>query len=390
MRKANLYRPGADVTPYGQTVEDPDVLAGLIDKLEASSDYRARRAQIAAWNKANPIIKRGLALTPLQFGISFTLIHMNQAGALVHVYEDGSVHLNHGGTEMGQGLFTKVAQVVAEEFGIPLDWVRITATNTAKVPNASPTAASAGSDLNGMAAQAAAREIKTRMIACAADHYRVPTDQIRLREGVAIIGNDTIPFPQLAKMCRQNRVQLSHAGFYKTPEIHWDRAARRGKPFLYFAYGAACTEVAIDILTGENKVTRVDILHDAGRSLNPALDIGQIEGGFVQGMGWLTTEELVFDGKGRLATHAPSTYKIPVASDVPADFRVALLDEPNRAATIYRSKAVGEPPLMLAISVYSAMLDALHSIAPGKQVSLDAPATPERILMAAEAMKSAQ
>ncbi len=390
VRKANLYRTGADVTPYGMRVEDPDVLAGLIDKLEASSDYRARRAQIAAWNKANPIIKRGLALTPLQFGISFTLIHMNQAGALVHVYEDGSVHLNHGGTEMGQGLFTKVAQVVAEEFGIPLDWVRITATNTAKVPNASPTAASAGSDLNGMAAQVAAREIKTRMIALATEHYRTPADQIHFRDGLVIIGNETIPFPQLAKMCRQNRVQLSHAGFYKTPEIHWDRAARRGKPFLYFAYGAACAEVAIDILTGENRVTRVDILHDAGRSLNPALDIGQIEGGFVQGMGWLTTEELVFDGKGRLSTHAPSTYKIPVASDVPADFRVALLDEPNRAATIYRSKAVGEPPLMLAISVYSAMLDALHSIAPGKQVSLDTPATPERILMAAEAMKSAQ
>ena len=390
VRKANLYRAGADVTPYGMRVEDPDVLAGLIEKLEASSDYRARRTQIAAWNKANPIIKRGLALTPLQFGISFTLIHMNQAGALVHVYEDGSVHLNHGGTEMGQGLFTKVAQVVAEEFGIPLDWVRITATNTAKVPNASPTAASAGSDLNGMAAQVAAGEIKTRMIALAAEHYRTPADQIHFRDGLVVIGNETIPFPQLAKMCRQNRVQLSHAGFYKTPEIHWDRAARRGKPFLYFAYGAACAEVAVDILTGENRVMRVDILHDAGRSLNPALDIGQIEGGFVQGMGWLTTEELVFDAKGRLATHAPSTYKIPVASDVPADFRVALLDEPNRAATIYRSKAVGEPPLMLAISIYSAMLDALHSIAPGKQVSLDAPATPERILMAAEAMKSAQ
>ena len=389
VRKANLYRAGADVTPYGMRVEDPDVLAGLIDKLEASSAYRARREQIAAWNKANPIIKRGLALTPLQFGISFTLIHMNQAGALVHVYEDGSVHLNHGGTEMGQGLFTKVAQVVAEEFGIPLDWVRITATNTAKVPNASPTAASAGSDLNGMAAQVAAREIKSRMIALAADHYRTPADQIHFRDGLVVIGDETIPFPQLAKMCRQNRVQLSHAGFYKTPEIHWDRAARRGKPFLYFAYGAACAEVAIDILTGENRVMRVDILHDAGRSLNPALDIGQIEGGFVQGMGWLTTEELVFDAKGRLATHAPSTYKIPVASDVPADFRVALLDEPNRAATIYRSKAVGEPPLMLAISVYSAILDALHSIAPGKQVRLDAPATPERILMAAEAMKSA-
>ena len=388
VRKANLYRPGTDVTPYGQTVEDPDVLASLIDKLEASSDYRARRAQISAWNETSPIIKRGLALTPVQFGISFTLQHLNQACALVHVYQDGSVHLNHGGTEMGQGLFTKVAQVVAEEFGIPLHWVRITATNTAKVPNASPTAASAGSDLNGMAAQAAAGEIRSRMVAFAAERYGVPPDQIRFRDGVVVIGNQTIPFPELAKLCRQNRVQLSHAGFYKTPGIHWDRAARTGKPFLYYAYGAACAEVAIDVLTGENKVTRVDILHDAGRSLNPALDIGQIEGGFVQGMGWLTTEELVFDAKGRLATHAPSTYKIPVASDVPADLRVALLDEPNRAATIYRSKAVGEPPLMLAIAVYSAMLDALHYLAPGQQVSLDAPCTPERILRAAEALKS--
>ena len=387
VRKANLYTAGANVTPYGQTVEDPDVLASLIDKLEASSDYRARRAQIAAWNETSPIIKRGLALTPVQFGISFTLQHLNQAGALVHVYQDGSVHLNHGGTEMGQGLFTKVAQVVAEEFGIPLDWVRITATNTAKVPNASPTAASAGSDLNGMAAQAAAREIKGRMIAFATERYDATPDQIRFRDGLVVIGNQTVPFPELAKLCRQNRVQLSHAGFYKTPDIHWDRAARTGRPFLYYAYGAACAEVAIDVLTGENKVTRVDILHDAGRSLNPALDIGQIEGGFVQGMGWLTTEELVFDAKGRLATHAPSTYKIPVASDVPADFRVALLDEPNRAATIYRSKAVGEPPLMLAIAVYSALLDALHSIDPGKQVQLDAPATPERILKAAEALK---
>ena len=388
VRKANLYRPGANVTPYGQTVEDPDVLASLIDKLEASSDYRARRAQIAAWNETSPIIKRGLALTPVQFGISFTLQHLNQAGALVHVYQDGSVHLNHGGTEMGQGLFTKVAQVVAEEFGIPLDWVRITATNTAKVPNASPTAASAGSDLNGMAAQAAAGEIRSRMVAFAAERYGVAPEQIRFRDGVVVIGNQTVPFPELAKLCRQNRVQLSNAGFYKTPGIHWDRAARTGRPFLYYAYGAACVEVAIDVLTGENKVTRVDILHDAGRSLNPALDIGQIEGGFVQGMGWLTTEELVFDAKGRLATHAPSTYKIPVASDVPADFRVALLDEPNRAATIYRSKAVGEPPLMLAIAVYSAMLDALHYLAPGQQVNLDAPCTPERILRAAEALKS--
>ena len=389
VRKANLYRPGGDLTPYGMKVEDPDVLVELIERLEKSSDYRARRAAIAAENASDPIIRRGIALTPIQFGISFTLIHMNQAGALVHVYQDGSVHLNHGGTEMGQGLFTKVAQVVAEEFGIPLDWVRITATNTAKVPNASPTAASSGSDLNGMAAQIAARAIKDRMVAFAMEEYGVARDLVSFRDGVVFIGNTSVSFPELAKKCRQARIQLSHAGFYKTPLIEWDRAARKGRPFLYFAYGASCSQVAVDTLTGEMKVERVDILHDVGRSLNPALDKGQIEGGFVQGMGWLTTEELVFDDKGRLTTHAPSTYKIPVASDVPADLRCDLMESPNRVATIYRSKAVGEPPLMLPISVYSAVLDALHSIAPGRFVPLDAPATPERILMAAQALAGA-
>ena len=326
----------------------------------------------------------------MQFGISFTLIHMNQAGALVHVYEDGSVHLNHGGTEMGQGLFTKVAQVVAEEFGIPLDWVRITATNTAKVPNASPTAASAGSDLNGMAAQVAARQIKTRMIALAADHYRTPADQIHVRDGLVLIGDETIPFPQLAKMCRQNRVQLSHAGFYKTPEIHWDRAARQGKPFLYFAYGAACAEVAIDILTGENRVMRVDILHDAGRSLNPALDIGQIEGGFLQGAGWLTSEELWWNARGELKTHAPSTYKIPTARDWPAKASVKLVEGlPNVEDTIYRSKAVGEPPLMLGISVLHAIRDAIAAGRPGVLPRLTAPATPEAVLRALNELNQA-
>lgn len=389
VRKANLFRPGADLTPYGMRVEDPDVLGLLVDRLETSSDYRARRAEIAAHNAQHPIIRRGLALTPIQFGISFTLIHMNQAGALVHVYQDGSIHLNHGGTEMGQGLFTKVAQVVAEEFGVPLDWVRITATNTAKVPNASPTAASAGSDLNGMAAREAARVIRARMSAYAAEHFDVAEDQISFRDGMVLVGNRTVGFLELAKMCRQNRIQLSHAGFYRTPEIHWDRAARKGRPFLYFAYGAACSDVAVDTLTGETRVTQVDILHDVGRSLNPALDIGQIEGGFVQGMGWLTTEELVYDGGGRLTTHAPSTYKIPVASDVPLRFRTDLLNVPNRVDTIYRSKAVGEPPLMLAISVFSAILDALHGLAPGRQVPLDAPATPERILMAVQALTDA-
>ncbi len=386
IRKANLHAAGRDITPYGMKVADWDVLAEIIDRLEVSSDYRERRKQIEAYNASRPILRRGIALTPVQFGISFTLIHMNQAGALVHVYQDGSVHLNHGGTEMGQGLFVKVAQVVAEEFGIPLDTVLITATNTAKVPNASPTAASSGSDLNGKAAQIAAREIKSRMIAYAAERFDCDAMEIVFRDGLVQIGNRTITFAELAKTCRQGRVQLSHAGFYKTPDIHWDRAAKTGQPFLYFAYGAACSEVVIDTLTGEMKVLRTDICHDAGDSLNPILDIGQIEGAFVQGMGWLTTEELVFDSRGHLRTHAPSTYKIPVASDIP-DLRVDLHHQPNRADTIYRSKAVGEPPLMHGISVYSAILDALHGIAPDKFVPLDAPATPERILTAARALE---
>ncbi|MDB5594341.1 MAG: xdhB [Hyphomicrobiales bacterium] len=387
IRKANLYAPGRDVTPYGMKVEETDTLPALLEKLERTSDYRARRAEIAAHNARDPIIRRGLALTPVQFGISFTLVHMNQAGALVHVYQDGSIHLNHGGTEMGQGLFVKVAQIVAEEFGVPLDWVRITATNTAKVPNTSPTAASAGSDLNGMAARIAAGTIKGRMAQVAAEMWEIPVEAVSFREGRVFGGNGSISFRDLARRSRESRVQLSEAGYYKTPRLDWDRASKTGRPFLYFAYGAACAEVAIDTLTGETKVLRADILHDVGRSLNPAIDIGQIEGGFVQGMGWLTSEELVYDDKGRLRTHAPSTYKIPVASDVPEDFRVALYDNANREDTIYRSKAVGEPPLMLGISVFSAVIDALHGLAPDRQVPLDAPATPERILFAAQLLK---
>jgi xanthine dehydrogenase large subunit len=386
VRKANFYRPGADKTPFGQLVEDTQTLPAMIEELELSSDYRARRRQIAAFNAENRYIKRGLALTPVKFGISFTLIHLNQAGALVHVYTDGSIHLNHGGTEMGQGLFTKVAQVVAEEFGVPIDFVRITATNTAKVPNASPTAASSGSDINGMAAQIGARQIKQRMVEFACGQWGVSAEEIVFRDGLVLIGNKSMSFGELAKTCRLNRVQLSAAGFYKTPTITWDRATATGRPFLYFAFGASCSQVAIDTLTGEMKVERVDILHDVGSSLNPALDIGQVEGGFVQGMGWLTTEELVFDGKGRLATHAPATYKIPVASDVPADFRTRLHMQPNSMATIYRSKAVGEPPLMLPISVYCAILDAVHSIRPGSQPRLEAPCTPEAILNAIQSI----
>ena len=382
VRKANFFRAGSDVTPYGQTVEDCATLPAMINELEASSDYRARRAAIRAFNANSPILKRGIALTPVMFGISFTLIHLNQAGALVHVYTDGSIHLNHGGTEMGQGLFTKVAQIVAEEFGVPLDWVRITATNTAKVPNASPTAASSGTDVNGMAAMAGARQIKRRMAEVAAQHWNVAPEAVGFRDGRVFGGNASMGFAELARACRISRVQLSAAGYYQTPEIHWDRATATGKPFFYFAFGAACSEVVIDALTGEMKTLRADILHDVGASINPALDLGQVEGAFIQGLGWLTTEELVFDAKGRLTTHAPSTYKIPVASDAPPDFRTRLHMRPNPIASVYRSKAVGEPPLMLAIAVYSAILDAVHATAPEGQPRLEAPSTPEAILNA--------
>ncbi|MDJ1158990.1 xanthine dehydrogenase molybdopterin binding subunit [Chelatococcus sp. SYSU_G07232] len=384
VRKANFYAPGRDRTPYGQEVEDADLLRDLVETLERDCDYRVRRGAIAAFNARSPILKKGLALTPVKFGISFTLTHLNQAGALVHVYTDGSIHLNHGGTEMGQGLFIKVAQVVAEEFGVALERVRITATTTAKVPNTAPTAASAGSDLNGMAARAAARTIRKRLAAFAAETWGVPEAEVAFRDDRVFIGNESLTFGELARKAHQARIQLSAAGFYRTPKIHWDRDKGEGRPFFYFAYGAACSEVTIDTLTGEMRVDRIDILHDVGRSLNPAIDIGQIEGGFVQGMGWLTTEELIFDEEGRLLTHAPSTYKIPVASDVPADFRVALYPSGNREETIYRSKAVGEPPLMLAICVFSAIADAVHSLAPGRPVPLDAPATPEAILKAVQ------
>ena len=382
VRKANLYGPGRDVTPYGQTVEDHDVAPRLIEQLERSSSYRSRRGEIKAFNARSPILKRGIALTPVKFGISFTLTHLNQAGALVHVYQDGSVHLNHGGTEMGQGLFQKVAQVAAEEFGIGLERVHITATSTDKVPNTSATAASAGTDLNGMAVQNAVREIKGRLTRFASETWNVAEDRIVFRDDRVLIGNESVPFGDLTKKAYGARVHLSAAGFYKTPKLHWDREKAKGRPFFYYAYGAACSEVMIDILTGEMNIRRVDILHDVGRSINPALDIGQIEGAFVQGAGWLTTEELVYDAQGRLLTHAPSTYKIPVASDVPADFRVALFEGSNREETIYRSKAVGEPPLMLGISVFAAIADAVHSARPGGGSALDAPATPEAILKA--------
>ncbi|HEV2513441.1 MAG TPA: xanthine dehydrogenase molybdopterin binding subunit [Bosea sp. (in: a-proteobacteria)] len=390
VRKRNLYGGASrEITPYHQPVED--MIAGeVIDDLAHSCDYRARQEAIRAFNRQSRIIKRGIALTPVKFGISFTATWYNQAGALVHVYTDGTVALNHGGTEMGQGLYQKVAQVVAQAFGIGLEQIKITATTTGKVPNTSATAASSGSDLNGMAALDACETIKQRLIAFAAAHWREKPEAIAFLPGRVQIGAHEIGFVELVKAAYMARVQLSATGFYATPKIHWDRKAGRGHPFYYFAYGAAAAEVAIDTLTGEYKTLRVDILHDCGNSLNPAIDKGQIEGGFIQGMGWLTTEELVWDEKGRLRTHAPSTYKIPVASDRPRIFNVALLEKaPNREHTIHRSKAVGEPPLMLAISVLHALSDAVASVGDHRFCpQLDAPATPERVLDAVDRVRA--
>jgi xanthine dehydrogenase large subunit len=387
IRKRNFYGPGRDVTPYGMKVED-NILADLVTELERSCDYARRRQEIRAFNSKNRILKKGIALTPVKFGISFTLIHLNQAGALVHVYTDGSVHLNHGGTEMGQGLFVKVAQVVAEEFGLPVDRVKVTATTTAKVPNTAPTAASSGSDLNGMAAQDACRTIKARLVEFLATEFDVNDDAVSFRDGQVLVGNQAFPFAEITKRAYLARIQLSAAGYYATPKITWNRDRAEGRPFLYFAYGAACSEVTVDTMTGEMRVDRVDILHDCGKSLNPAVDIGQIEGGFIQGMGWLTTEELVWDQRGRLRTHAPSTYKIPTSSDVPEAFTTRLWESAgNREETIFRSKAVGEPPLMLASSVFSAVFDAIASLKQGVVPALDAPATPEAIMRAVTAMR---
>ncbi|SOD92577.1 xanthine dehydrogenase molybdopterin binding subunit [Caenispirillum bisanense] len=388
VRRRNFYAPGRDVTPYHQTVEHFR-LPAMLDALLASSDYDRRRAEIAAFNAGSPVVKKGLAVSPVKFGVSFNKPEMNQAGALVHVYTDGSISLNHGGTEMGQGLFVKVAQVVAEVFGVDLDRIKPTATTTAKVPNTSPTAASSGTDLNGMAAKVAAETIRGRMAAHAAELFGVAAGEVRFAAGRVMAGNKVLDFAELAELCHVGRVALSSTGFYRTPKIHFDRTTNTGRPFFYFAHGLSVSEVAIDTLTGEWLPLRTDILHDVGTSLNPAIDKGQIEGGFVQGLGWLTMEELVWDAEGRLKTHAPSTYKIPTARDVPRDFRVDLLaDAPNEEATIFRSKAVGEPPFMLAMSVWLALRDAVASLAPAGWVPpLDAPATPEKILLAVEAAK---
>ncbi|MFV5215555.1 xanthine dehydrogenase molybdopterin binding subunit [Azonexus caeni] len=387
IRRANFYdvEPGArSTTPYGTLVED-NVAPALVAELERDCAYTSRRAAIAKFNAGSPVLKRGIALTPIKFGISFNATHYNQAGALVHVYTDGSVLVSHGGTEMGQGLYTKVRQIVAHEFGLPFDDVRLSSTDTRRVANTSATAASSGTDLNGKAAQAACNNIKARLAAFVVEltNGAVVAADVQFADGRVRAPGFDEAFADLVMRAYRARIQLWDAGFYKTPKIHFDPVTKLGRPFFYFAYGAACSEVAIDTLTGETRVLRVDILHDAGRSINPALDIGQIEGGFVQGMGWLTSEELWWRPDGKLMSHAPSTYKIPTASDLPDIFNVRLYDNANVEDSIHRSKAVGEPPFMLALSVYQALRDAVAAALPaGQPLQLDAPATPEAILRA--------
>ncbi|HVK93643.1 MAG TPA: xanthine dehydrogenase molybdopterin binding subunit, partial [Noviherbaspirillum sp.] len=393
VRRINFYgrndQEGRNLTQYGQKVED-NVIHALVAELEADSAYRQRRAAVQAFNATSPVLKKGIALTPVKFGIAFNLTHLNQAGALVHVYVDGSVLVNHGGTEMGQGIHTKVAQVVAHELGLDLAQVRVTATDTGKVANTSATAASTGADLNGKAAQDAARQLRERLTAFAATLFDADPATIRFADNHVHIGSRREPFPALVRQAYNARIQLWSDGFYATPGLHWDAASMTGHPFQYFAYGAAVSEVVVDTLTGEWKLLRADLLYDAGQSLNPAIDIGQVEGAFIQGMGWLTTEELWWNKEGKLMTHAPSTYKIPAVSDCPEQFHVRLFNNRNLSDSIHRSKAVGEPPLLLSFSVFFAIRDAIASVAEGKlNPPLHAPATAEAILRAVDAVRVA-
>lgn len=391
VRKANYYgKTERNVTHYHQTVEH-NMLEEITAELEASSDYAERRESIRRYNANSPILKKGLALTPVKFGISFTASFLNQAGALIHLYTDGSIHLNHGGTEMGQGLNTKVAQVVAEVFQVDISRIQITATNTDKVPNTSPTAASSGADLNGKAAQNAAEILKQRLVEFAARQYKVSAEDVVFHNGHVRVRDEILTFDALVQQAYFAQVSLSSTGFYKTPKIYYDRSQARGRPFYYYAFGAACAEVIVDTLTGEYKVLRTDILHDVGASLNPAIDIGQVEGGFVQGMGWLTTEELVWNAKGKLMTSGPASYKIPAVADMPIDLRVRLVENrKNPEDTVFHSKAVGEPPFMLGIAVWCAIKDAVASLADYREQPLiDAPATPERVLWGCEQMRKA-
>ena len=404
VRRINLYQdpalsgdPGSLTTQYNQPIEDW-IGDKVIAQLEAEAGYRARREQVKAFNQSSRHRKKGLALVPLKFGISFTATMLNQGGALVHIYQDGSVSVNHGGTEMGQGLNTKMAQVAADGLGIPVEYVRVTGTDTQKVPNASATAASSGADINGAAINNACDQLRERLKPVAARLLKCEPDAVEFIAGYAhakgadpASGNDTrVPWPQVVKHAWLDRVGLSVTGFYMTPDIAYDFQSLQGRAFYYFCYGAAVTEVEIDTRTGEWWLKAVDIVHDVGRSINPAIDKGQIEGAYIQGMGWLTMEECIWDRNGKLLTHGPSTYKIPVAGDIPEHFKVSLFDGENVKPTPYRSKAVGEPPLMLALSTFFAVRDAVSASAGHKvPVDLVAPATPERILLACERARAA-
>jgi xanthine dehydrogenase large subunit len=406
IRRRNLYGEAPrDRTPYGDLV--PDCRLGrMIDELARDVDLDARHLAVAAFNERNPWLKRGLALTPVKFGISFTQTFLNQAGALVLLYEDGSVQLNHGGTEMGQGLYTKMTQVCAHALGVPREAVRSMPTSTDKVPNTSPTAASSGADLNGQAVRDACETLVARLRPVAANLLGVtPEDAVlgtdhragsgpTLPDGASAWawredGTRGVSFTQVCHAARFQRVSLSATGYYRTPGILYDRKAGQGRPFHYFAYGVALAEVELNGLSGEWRVLRVEILHDVGDSLSPALDRGQIEGGFVQGLGWLSTEELRWSPRGELLTRGPSTYKIPAVGDVPLDFKVTLLQAATQPETIHGSKAVGEPPLTLAISAWQAVCRAASAFGPpGTHVRVSLPATPEAALEAVELARS--
>ena len=394
VRERNLYREGQE-THYGQRVEGAERLARIWSELKQEGEWSARRREIDAHNASSSGTKRGLAITPVKFGISFTATWYNQAGALVHVYKDGSVQVSHGGTEMGQGLHTKVQQIAADSLGVPLSLVRMMPTRTDKVPNTSATAASSGSDLNGAAVKNACETLRARICEVAAAMLsaggpRVEPSEVRVEEGVVRAAGREIAWSEVIDRAYHERVQLSVAGFYRTPEIHWDGKKGRGRPFYYFAYGAAITEVEIDGFTGMYGIRRVDILHDVGESLSPLVDLGQIEGGFAQGAGWLTQEELVWDAKGALRTPNASTYKLPSLGECPPVFRTKLLTRAAQDGVVFGSKAVGEPPLMLAISVREALRDAVAAFASRARrspVLLASPATAEQVFWAIEAVR---
>ena len=380
VRMVNYYQQKSNnITPYMQVVED-NIISEITTQLVDDSGYEKRRKKVAKFNQQNQYLKKGLALSPVKFGISFTTSLLNQAGALVHVYKDGSIYLNHGGTEMGQGLFIKIAQVVADEFGVNLERVKVSATSTAKVPNTSPTAASSGSDLNGMAAREACIRIKSNMVAFARNHFDIDESDIKFIKSLVYLGEKKMSFDDFINLAYLNRVELFSNGYYKTPKIYYDEAKKSGRPFYYYSYGVSVSEVIVDCLTGEYKLLAVDILHDVGASLNPAIDMGQIVGGFIQGMGWLCSEELKWSDSGELLTTGASTYKIPAIGDTPEHFNVIIKpNASNHENTIHKSKAVGEPPLMLAISTWLAIKNAIFNADKNNKSGLNAPAGFEEV-----------